>query len=111
MIMTNSSIGGLGGGAMTGGGLVVNNLTKQSLSSGPLMSGPVNQQQQQNMHHPGHPAGGMQNGPIMNVAGRVAAMQQNQHNMVPRGPGPHLMGGPRMQAPNMQIGKFCFFFL
>lgn len=99
--MTNSSIGGLGGGAMAGGGLVVNSLKQQqTLTPNVLMSGPVNQSQGPNMHHITHP---LQNGPLMN-SNRVPQMPQNQQgHMGPRVPGQHIMGGPRMQNPNLQI--------
>lgn len=100
MIMTNSNLGGLGGGGMTGGGLVINNMKQTALPPNQLMGGMVNQGQGPNMHHPGHP-GGMLNGPMMNP-NRVA---QPTH-MGPRVPGPHIMNAPRMQPPKMQIGTY-----
>lgn len=78
---------------MAGGGLVVNSLNKQP---GPLMAQPG--QPNQGMHHPG----GIPNGPMM---GRVNVQQGQPGHMGPRGPGAHMMGGPRMQAPNLQMGN------
>lgn len=91
MIMTNSNMGGLGGG-MTGGGLL-NNM-KQPLLGGPGQSGP------HGLHH----SNLQQNGPLINArVGMVQPNQQQQH-MGPRGT--NLMGAPRMQAPpGMQLGK------
>lgn len=92
MIMTNSSMGGLGGG-MTGGGLL-NNM-KQPLLGGP--GGP------HGLHHSGLQ---QQNGPMINARVGMAQppQQQQQQHMGPRGA--NLMGGPRMQAPpGMQLGK------
>lgn len=92
MIMTNSSMGGLGGG-MTGGGLL-NNM-KQPLLGGPGQSGP------HGLHH----SGLQQNGPLINA--RVGVVQPSQQHMGPRGA--NLMGAPRMQAPpGMQLGKSFF---
>lgn len=106
MIMTNSNLGGLSGGAMTGGGLVVNNLNKASLPPGQLMGGMGNQGQGPNllMHHPGN----MQNGPMLNP-NRVAQMQMGpQGHLGPRGPASHILVTPRMQGPNMQLGMYLF---
>lgn len=107
MVLTNSAMAGMGGG---GGGML-----KQQIGAGPGMmnSGPgvgpgnMGVGPNQAMHiGPGHPQV-MQNGPMMRMVG-------NQHMI--RGPNPHLMGGngpvvgsgPRMQNPNMQMGKFLF---
>lgn len=111
MVLSNSSMGGMGGG-----------MIKQQLGSGPggMMNagpgvGPGNMgpgtvgRPNQGMHMggPGHPQV-LQNGPMMRMVG--------QQHMI-RGPNPHLMsgngpggGGPRMQNPNLQMGKFNSFF-
>lgn len=84
---------------MAGGNLVVKGLNNQPMPSGP---GPMMNQPNQGMLHPGHP-GNMQNGPMM---GRVGMQQPGQPgHIVPRGgPGPHIIGNPRMQTPNLQHG-------
>lgn len=116
MVLTNSGMGGMGVG---GAGMI-----KQQLGAGPggMMNagpggvgpvgpgnmGPAVGGPNQGMHMGGpggHPQV-MQNGPMMRMVG--------QQHMI-RGPNPHLMGGngpgigggPRMQNPNMQMGK-CF---
>lgn len=105
MIMTNSNLSSLSGGAMTGGGLVVNNLKQSSMPPGQMMGGMGNQGQNPNlMMHPGN----MQNGPMVNP-NRMAQMQLGQQgHMGPRVAGSHILVTPRMQGPpNMQLGK-CF---
>lgn len=116
MVLTNSGMGGMGAG-----------MIKQQIGSGPggMMNagpgvgpvGPGNMgpggvggpNQGMHMGGPGHPQV-MQNGPMMRMVG--------QQHMI-RGPNPHLMsgngpggvgGGPRMQNPNMQMGKFFMLF-
>lgn len=104
MIITNSNMGNMGG-AMTSGGMVANTL-KQQINTGSLLGpGIPAGQSNQGMHHGGHQAG-LQNGPIMGTVGVAVPRMVGQQHMV-RAPNPHLMGsGPRMQNPNLPLGKY-----
>lgn len=103
--MTNSNMGNLGGANMPGSGLNANTMKQQQqqnlIASLQMMPGGPNQQNQ--VH-----SVGLQNGPPIN---RVAVMQQQSGqaggHMGPRTA--HMMGGPRMQAPNMPMGKFFLY--
>lgn len=115
MVLTNSGMGGMGVG---GAGMI-----KQQIGAGPggMMNagpggvgpvgpgnmGPAVGGPQQGMHMGGpggHPQV-MQNGPMMRMVGQHMLRGQNPHLMGGNGPG-GIGGGPRMQNPNMQMGKF-----
>lgn len=121
MVITNSNLGGLGGGA----GMV--NTLKQQIGAGAggMMNagaggvGPVGNMgpvggANQGMHlggGPGHPQS-LQNGPMMGrMVGQHLLRGPSPHLMVGNGPGVGPGGGPRMQNPNMQMGMYfiCIF--
>lgn len=121
MVITNSNLGGLGGGAG-----MVNTLKQQIgagaggiMNAGPGGVGPVGNMgpvggANQGMHlggGPGHPQS-LQNGPMMGrMVGQHLLRGPNPHLMSGNGPGVGPGGGPRMQNPNMQMGMYFIDFL
>ncbi|XP_018792789.1 PREDICTED: histone acetyltransferase p300 isoform X3 [Bactrocera latifrons] len=115
MVITNSNLGGLGGGAG-----MVNTLKQQigagaggMMNAGPGGVGPVGNMgpvggANQGMHlggGPGHPQS-LQNGPMMGrMVGQHLLRGPNPHLMAGNGPGVGPGGGPRMQNPNMQMAQ------